>query len=1002
MAAPMWRNEVTKYIKLLDNSAVETLSNGLQGKSISLLELIENIGEYLTNEDHQIRGRVIRLLCDVIAIIPNTLLSPMEVKSLVTYLCERLQDHHSIQPQVLRGLLTLITRSGSKLPEGCAETICKGVFKEVQVQSLSQTDRCTVFNIFTALLDKKLTELQTMGNDFVFGFIQSMDTEKDPRNLLLAFHCAWTIILNFSLGPFVEEMFEVTSCYFPIDFTPPPNDEYGITRQDLILALRGCLSACPEFGPLCVPLLLDKLQSDIGSAVLDSLLTLSAGAMVYGAKCIKEFQGPLFRCIKQEITTPKSPEIEIAAESALTAISTALSSQVGLSTDSSEVDVFIKEVMQDCKRHFSDEDLRLFKPSCKLFLAIAKGSDHACCVVIQQMVPVLEDMYNKFTGTNQRKQIIEMLVKFLCSSRDFIGGRAPKVVSGLTSSCLKILLSAASQSNVTLTSTAVQGLGELMTLSNVLKSGELKTMCWCILDRVLNSKDKGVRSSCMDPCKNMMKVCPEISSEILPKLLDKIDPVEGEDILGFVAIFAADKNVISNTTQQLLSKLQQKSLAMGESSSQICLWIASCLIDISVYVRGNSDCVSILSTETIPSVYRLVVSNSVSDNYSEVLSSPQVLQSLSTFIRNTVILLDSGLYSKLYNFVTNLYFDADKSDLGLKKPFTPLQSTSPSEQTSLVTMLTPVICASPKHYTLPDLNKYRDTLCDLSLRSNHDYTKSEAAKCLAGILNKALEDEDLTAFLQSRCEFYEQNLTCDSKDTSCLQQCVWVTKALVMRGHREANKFVKILLRLLGSETLGDQAAEGFGIIHTEYEDVLNPSMHANNRFLYKQRFFTENSTHLTDGFQTASSETKKNYLIALSHCLKSLPKSVLVRELPQLFPMLVQSLLCENVQLQQSTMETLCTMITDAPNIIVKHVDTVIPQLLKLTSYKPSMKVRCAALRCLHELVSLPSPVILPYRPHVIKTLEGVLDDKKRLVRLEAVKSRNEWCLLGQPGGRT
>ncbi|XP_062576220.1 MMS19 nucleotide excision repair protein homolog [Saccostrea cucullata] len=878
------------------------------------------------------------------------------------------------------------------------------MFKEVQVQSLSQTDRCTVYNIYTVLLDKKLAELQGMGNDFVFGFIQSMDTEKDPRNLLLAFHCARTIILNFSLGPFVEEMFEVTSCYFPIDFTPPPNDEYGISRQDLILALRGCLTACTEFGPLCVPLLLDKLQSDIESAVLDSLLTLSVGAIVYGAKCIKEFQGPLYRCIKQEITTPKTPEIEKAAESALTALSTALSPQVGLSTESSDVDDFIKEVMQDCKRHFSDEDLRLFKPSCKVFLAIAKGSDHACCVVLQQMVPVLEDMYNKFTGVNQRKQIIEMLVKFLRSSKNFFGGKAHKVVSELISSSLKILLSAPSQSNVTLTSTAVQGLGELMTLPDVLKSEDMKTVCGCILDQVLNSNDKGVRNSCKDPCKNMMKVCSEISSEILPKLLDKIDPVEGEDILGFVAIFAADKGVISSTTQKLLSKLQQESLAMSESASEMCLWIVSCLIDISVYVRGNSDCVSILSTETIPSVYRLVVSNSVSDNYSEVLSSPQILQSLATFIRNTVILLDNGLYSKLYNFITNLYFDADKSDLGLKKPFSPLESTSPSEQTSLVTLLTPVICSCPRQYTLPDVNKYRDRLCDLSLKSNHDYTKSEAAKCLSGILNKASDDKDLTTFLQSRCEFYDQTLTLnsDSRKSSCLQQCIWVTKALVMRGHEEANKFVKILLRLLGSETLGDQAAEGFGIIHTEYEDVLNPAMHANIRFLYKQRFFTENSTHLTDGFQNASSETKKNYLIALSHCLKSLPKSVLVRELPQLFPMLVQSLLCENVQLQQSTMETLCTMITDAPNIIVKHVDTVIPQLLKLTSYKPSMKVRGASLRCLHELVCLPSPVILPYRPSVIKILEGVLDDKKRLVRLEAVKARNEWCLLGQPGSRT
>ena len=57
-----------------------------------------------------------------------------------------------------------------------------------------------------------------------------------------------------------------------------------------------------------------------------------------------------------------------------------------------------------------------------------------------------------------------------------------------------------------------------------------------------------------------------------------------------------------------------------------------------------------------------------------------------------------------------------------------------------------------------------------------------------------------------------------------------------------------------------------------------------------------------------------------------------------QLFPLLVQSLLCDNIQLQQSTMETLCTMITDAPDVILKHIDTVIPQLLKLTAYKPVM----------------------------------------------------------------
>lgn len=38
---------------------------------------------------------------------------------------------------------------------------------------------------------------------------------------------------------------------------------------------------------------------------------------------------------------------------------------------------------------------------------------------------------------------------------------------------------------------------------------------------------------------------------------------------------------------------------------------------------------------------------------------------------------------------------------------------------------------------MPDIQKYRELLTDLSLRSNQDYTRSESAKCLAGILNKA-------------------------------------------------------------------------------------------------------------------------------------------------------------------------------------------------------------------------------------------------------------------------
>lgn len=49
------------------------------------------------------------------------------------------------------------------------------------------------------------TELKGLGADFVFGFVQSMDGERDPRNLLLAFQIANNIIQRgYDLGKSVH------------------------------------------------------------------------------------------------------------------------------------------------------------------------------------------------------------------------------------------------------------------------------------------------------------------------------------------------------------------------------------------------------------------------------------------------------------------------------------------------------------------------------------------------------------------------------------------------------------------------------------------------------------------------------------------------------------------------------------------------------------------------------------------------------------------------------
>lgn len=58
--------------------------------------------------------------------------------------------------------------------------------------------RSCVLHLLTLLLS---AELKGLGADFTFGFIQVMDGEKDPRNLLVAFQIVRDLIAkNYALG----------------------------------------------------------------------------------------------------------------------------------------------------------------------------------------------------------------------------------------------------------------------------------------------------------------------------------------------------------------------------------------------------------------------------------------------------------------------------------------------------------------------------------------------------------------------------------------------------------------------------------------------------------------------------------------------------------------------------------------------------------------------------------------------------------------------------------
>lgn len=92
------------------------------------------------------------------------------------------------------------------------------LFQHVNCRTQLPEDRHNIFLLFQFIIKNYLDEVKIMGPDFVFGLISFADSETDPKNLLLLFEFLPIFLEKFELGHLTEEMFEILSCYFPIDF----------------------------------------------------------------------------------------------------------------------------------------------------------------------------------------------------------------------------------------------------------------------------------------------------------------------------------------------------------------------------------------------------------------------------------------------------------------------------------------------------------------------------------------------------------------------------------------------------------------------------------------------------------------------------------------------------------------------------------------------------------------------------------------------------------------
>ncbi|XP_016368875.1 MMS19 nucleotide excision repair protein homolog [Sinocyclocheilus rhinocerous] len=997
----------------VDSKAAETVT-GVKTGQFTVLQLIEALGLSLTSSQPQTRGRGVQLLSQVLQECYSSL-SERELEVLLAFYENRLKDHYVIIPHVLQGLNALT--KCSVLPPGSAVSILRSIFQDLHVQSLMLAERSCVYNILVSLMESKEEELKGLGADFIYGFVQSVDGERDPRNLLLAFQVARNIIhRGYDLGKFVEELFEVMSCYFPIDFSPPPSDPHRITQEELVLSLRAVLTGTSQFAEFLLPLIIEKLDSDIQSAKVDSLQTLAACGLTYSHKELAKFLPGLWSSIQREVFQTASEGVESAGLSALSALVSCLSRSV-LNSDSEDVlQVFLSLVLQDCQHHLCEPDLKLVWPSAKLLQAAAGASYRASLIVSAAVIPALLEQYNNETQCAQRRTLLEVLQGFVqptALSRPADG--EDSVLVAFQQSLCSVVFSALTESGAGLQVTATRVLTALGQQPGLLAQTDVEKVVDHLTRLILEEDDTKVSLAVVECSGSLAHLHHKaFISRLIPRLKEEIlsgqsDAAVRQRCVTALASVSSLPSVVQESAPILLQVLASAHTGSCGFSVEEVVAVCISLQKIAEHVRDSEGIGRFFHDIIIPHLLGLCLQAALQSRdagHRSPFADEVVLSAVVPVISTACAALQSESASRMASQAVSLFLDGDVSFLpenAFPSQIQLLQSQAESRGPSqLVCLLMACVCSFPRSVEIPEIDRLLVQLEDLSCTGPHLFSYTFAAKCFAGLVNKMPAGEALDAVLErvmKRISVELENVS-SAQRTQAFTLLLWVSKALLLRYHPLSTALTDKLFALLSDPALGSQVADGFCVLMSDSLDVLNRNCHADVRIMYRQRFFAENTTKIIQGFNSAEQEKKSYYLKALSHIVSNLPRQVQLTELPVLLPLLLEALSCADQAVQLSTLSCLQPVLLEPPAAIRNQLEALFSRLLTLTT-SPAMKVRIASLQCVHALSRLPEHMVLPFRARVLKALAVPLDDTKRLVRMEAMVARGEWFLLGSPGGR-
>lgn len=965
----------------------KVLGSDIINQKLSVLKLVQDLGPYLISTDINLRHRGTSAFAKILQNLPEDFLSEKELNFIAIFFSDRIKDHHSVVPAVLQGILVVVKMKN--IPSDACVLLASSLFSNVVCYTQVQSDRLIYYQILHTLITKRSKDLQSMSSEFVHGVISAMDGERDPRNLMFLFHMLPEFLRSFPLGQLTEDTFEVIGCYFPVDFTPASSDTRAITREDLANSLLPCLTAIPAFGEFCIPLILEKLDSDLRQAKIDSLVLLREGCFVWNKETLSKYYKELWPHIKKELLPATDVQLQELCCSALKALLAKL-----LDTDAIR---FVSDIMLSCEGLLEDTQLSLFEPALKLLLTTAQASELTCKSVVTKIFPFLLSL-QKVNGNSDSVIVISAFILFLetCLEKKLDLFSEGSALSEVWSDIVQVFLCGTQNTNVEVRKSSFHA---FTVLASQIHNEVTAQLCTIILASVVSEESVDLRKEVMECMAALArKNSGEVERIILPELIIKKD----EEINLQVQQWRYEALCFLAARRFFIDDMAQQFTYLVSTCTQLTHVALKCLRD-TVYKAepAHKEFVEHLTQKC--NIIQFLISwwlqHVVNDN--PLFSNEEHLVDVSRIIDALVRPLSSAVQMSVVEPVLEMFMSkCNNGENGQNL----LNVNSSSRYTQMVSLLEALIGSLRPDVNIATKRNLDDTVLPLAVHSNHMLTRMSAMRLLASIINKLQPDEALTAVLNRLEEYIKHVLSTENtniqKNAALLH--VYVTKALVLRGHNSMHHWLDKLIELIEDSHVGEIAAGGFHIIMRESDWYLNYASNSNIRLLYRQRLFMV-VPKIVANYGSSQTQNKTHYLTALAHIIQEVPHIVLVPHLPQILPMLVQSLSAESSEeLTLITLSTLLSLLTAKESVLEQYIDTFIPRFLSISHTCKYMKVRIAALKCLFRYLDYSPILLLPYKQRVIRELETCLDDKKRLVRQEAARTRSCWYLLGAPTPET